>query len=146
MASKEMDLKPVVHITSGAVGPPGKRVFYLQARKGEQVVTLIVEKTQLESLAIGVEHFLEDLQERFPDLSVATGDYIEINGSPNISLSGSPEIPGGQATCALAVNMIPRVMTASPGLHTMAELPVPAAVLGDARKIVSRYQQEKHHG
>jgi 4-hydroxy-tetrahydrodipicolinate reductase len=60
---------------------------------------------------------------------VATGDSIEIIGSPGVHLAGSPEIPGGEATCALAVNMIPRVMNAAP----MADLPVPAAMLADAR-------------
>ncbi|HJM50912.1 MAG TPA: 2,4-diaminopentanoate dehydrogenase [Alphaproteobacteria bacterium] len=45
-----------------------------------------------------------------PELEgVKTGDSIEISGSPDIHLSGSPEIPGGVATEALAINMIPRV-------------------------------------
>jgi len=34
------------------------------------------------------------------------------------------------------VNMIPHVLNAAPGLHVMADLPVPAAILGDARKRV----------
>jgi len=65
---------------------------------------------------------------------VQTGDRIEIMGRPNLRLAGSPEIPGGEATAALAVNMIPHVLNAAPGLHMMADLPVPAAILGDARK------------
>lgn len=69
-----------------------------------------------------------------PDLAGAeTGDRIEIDGSPPVRLAGSPEIPGGQGTAALAVNMIPHLLNAAPGLHTMADLPVPAARLGDAR-------------
>ncbi|WP_455210295.1 2,4-diaminopentanoate dehydrogenase [Kaarinaea lacus] len=64
---------------------------------------------------------------------VATQDSIEIKGTPDIKLSGSPEIPGGIATAAIAVNSIPRVLNAPPGLHTMADLPVPAAMLADAR-------------
>ena len=68
--------------------------------------------------------------------NVITGDYIDINGEPNVHFSGSPEIPGGVATAALAVNMIPHVMNAAPGLKTMAELPVPAAFLGDVRRLV----------
>lgn len=65
---------------------------------------------------------------------VETGDSIEIVGTPNVRLAGHPEIPGGLGTIALAVNMIPRVLNARPGLHTMADLPVPAAMLGDARR------------
>lgn len=80
---------------------------------------------------------LDHPQQVHPQLEgVETGDRIEIRGSPNVCLSGSPEIPGGQATVALAVNMVPRVMNAPPGLHTMLDLPVPAALLGDARRVV----------
>lgn len=77
---------------------------------------------------------------------VETGDSIEITGTSNIRLAGTPEIPGGQGTIAIAVNMIPRVLNASPGLHTMADLPVPAAILGDARKLVHTQQQAFSHG
>ncbi len=44
----------------GALGPPGKRTFYLQARQGEALVTLIVEKMQVQALA---ERVLEVLPE-----------------------------------------------------------------------------------
>lgn len=73
-------------------------------------------------------------QQVHPQLEgVRTGDRIEILGRPGVRLSGSPEIPGGEATAALAVNMIPHVLNAAPGLHVMSDLPVPAAMLGDAR-------------
>ncbi len=76
-------------------------------------------------------------QQVHPHLAnVTTGDYIEISGSPKIAFSGSPEIPGGIGTEALAVNMIPQVINAVPGLYTMAELPVPAAIMGDVRKLI----------
>jgi len=65
---------------------------------------------------------------------VETGDVIEITGTPGVRLAGSPEIPGGLGTEALAVNMIPRVLAAAPGLHSMADLPVPAAFRGDPRQ------------
>lgn len=67
---------------------------------------------------------------------VETGDTIEITGTPNIRLTGSPEIAGGQGTAAIAVNMIPRILNAAPGLYSMVDIPVPAALLGDARKFV----------
>jgi len=73
----EIDLKPVNHITTDAIGPPGKRVFYLQGWKGDQVVTLIVEKFQVQTLTIGVEQFLGDLQQKFPDLPEASAEYNE---------------------------------------------------------------------
>ena len=69
---------------------------------------------------------------------IQTGDTIEIQGTPDIRLAGSPEIPGGQGTIALAVNMIPRLLDAAPGLHTMADLPVPAALPGEAGGSLNR--------
>ncbi len=77
MTPKEYDLKPVTRITTGAIGPVGQRVFYIQASKGEELITLIVEKQQVQSLAIGLEQFLADLDERFPDLSNAETAFIE---------------------------------------------------------------------
>jgi 4-hydroxy-tetrahydrodipicolinate reductase len=86
-------------------------------------------------------------QQIHPQLEgVETGDNIEIRGIPNVHLAGSPEIPGGTATIALAVNMIPRVLNAPPGLHTMADLPVPAAMLDDARHFVRDGFVEQRHG
>ena len=44
-ASFELDAPD--HFTAGAVGPPGQRVFYLQAREGGTLVTLKCEKEQV---------------------------------------------------------------------------------------------------
>jgi len=77
MAEKEIDLQPVNHITTDAIGQPGKRVFYLQGWQNERTVTLIVEKLQIQSLAVGVEQFLAEIQEKFPDLDDARPDYDE---------------------------------------------------------------------
>ena len=73
----EIDLNPVSHLTADAIGQPGKRVFYIQGRKGEQVVTLIVEKVQIQTLALGVDEFLSEIGKRFPDAGDASEDYDE---------------------------------------------------------------------
>lgn len=77
MPATEMDIRPVTHITTDAIGQPGKRVFYLQGWQEERTVTLIVEKIQIQSLAVGYEQFLAELQERFPDLPQAEAEYDE---------------------------------------------------------------------
>ena len=61
---------------------------------------------------------------------VETGDYISIEGTPGVSMAIRPEIPGGLGTIGVAVNMIPRIIEARPGLLTMKDMPVPAAMLG----------------
>jgi hypothetical protein len=67
MSENEIDLQPVEHITTDAIGQPGKRVFYVQGWQAERTITLIIEKVQLQSLAIGYEQFLAELHQRFPD-------------------------------------------------------------------------------
>jgi len=69
-------MNPVSRITIGAIGAPGKRVFYLQARKEEQLATVVLEKQQVQVLAIGVEQFLVDLQKRYPNLPEASAEYV----------------------------------------------------------------------
>lgn len=75
--SKLIELRPVGHITTDAIGPSGKRVFYIQAWKEDRTITLIVEKVQIQSLAVGVEQFLADVNTKFADLPDASPDYDE---------------------------------------------------------------------
>jgi uncharacterized repeat protein (TIGR03847 family) len=77
MADKEIDLHPITHITADAIGPPGKRVFYIQAWQDDRTISLIVEKFQLQSLAVAYEQFLVELHNRYPDLPEVSSDYDE---------------------------------------------------------------------
>ncbi len=73
----QIELNPVTHITTDAIGKPGQRVFYLQGQMVDQVVTLLVEKIQVQNLAVGVDHFLNELDKHFENLTPASEDYIE---------------------------------------------------------------------
>ena len=65
MPYQVFDLNPVDRLTADAIGEPGKRVFYLQARKAQRLVTLICEKEHVAALATAIEQVL---------LSLAGGD------------------------------------------------------------------------
>ncbi|MGE5654624.1 MAG: 2,4-diaminopentanoate dehydrogenase [Bacillota bacterium] len=71
---------------------------------------------------------------------VATGDYIWIDGTPPLNLTIKPEIPGGIGTIAMAVNLIPLVLQAAPGLRLMTDLPIPRAVMGDLTKTLAEIE------
>jgi 4-hydroxy-tetrahydrodipicolinate reductase len=72
-------------------------------------------------------------QQIHPELEkIETGDYINIYGKPEIHMSIKPEIAGGVATEGIAVNLIPLVVAATPGLKRMIDLPVPAALMGES--------------
>lgn len=53
-----MELDPVDRITADAIGEPGERAFCLQARKGGDLVTVLVEKQQVELLAASILEIL----------------------------------------------------------------------------------------
>src|SRR2546423_444205 len=59
--SSSFDLPEVDLFTAGAVGEPGQRVFYLQARAGARVVSLRLEKTQVSALAQYLGELISDL-------------------------------------------------------------------------------------
>src|SRR5438270_7163348 len=58
--------------------------------------------------------------------SPETYDSVEIEGSPKLSMKIAGGIHGDVATASIAVNMIPKVLNAPPGLHTMRDLPLPS--------------------
>lgn len=69
-------------------------------------------------------------------VGIQTGDYVIIKGVPNINMVNSPEVPGGIGTIAMCVNMIPIIINARAGLHSMIDLPVPRAIMGDMRDLI----------
>ena len=69
MPQEDIVLDPVDHITIDALGKPGQRIFYIQAIKGTQKITLIIEKIQLQSLLEGTNKFLDEIRKRFPEIT-----------------------------------------------------------------------------
>ena len=53
-------------------------------------------------------------------------DAVEITGTPPLKMKLAGGVHGDIATASIAVNSIPRVLTAAPGLHTMRSLPLPS--------------------
>lgn len=103
---------PYVKVEPGMVA--GCKHIGYGMRNGEAVITL------------------EHPQQIHPSAeNVETGDYIWVEGDPNLNLSIKPETPGGIGTIAVAVNMIPHVINTKPGLVTMNDLPIPRAIMGD---------------
>lgn len=72
-----IDLNPVNHITVDAIGQPGERVFYLQGKNTEQVITLLVEKFQIQTLSLAIENLMSELREKMPDIVDASPNYQE---------------------------------------------------------------------
>ena len=71
MTQFKYDLNPVDTIVADALGEPGQRTFFLQGRMGRQLVSLTLEKQEVNNLAISVLQLLQELEEKYPDLTPA---------------------------------------------------------------------------
>jgi uncharacterized repeat protein (TIGR03847 family) len=68
--SESFEMLEPDYFTTGAVGAPGQRVFYLQGRQGRTVVTLKVEKEQISALA----DYLAGMLAKLPEAGTVSGD------------------------------------------------------------------------
>lgn len=59
-----------------------------------------------------------------------TYDEVRIEGSPNLRVRAIGGYHGDIATASIVVNSLPKVIDASPGLHTMRTLPIPSFFRG----------------
>ena len=64
-------------LTTGTVGPPGQRVFYLQVRDDDFVVTLRCEKQQVAALAEYLDGLLDDLEPVPYEVGAVDLDLVE---------------------------------------------------------------------
>jgi uncharacterized repeat protein (TIGR03847 family) len=88
------DLNPVDRITADAVGEPGKRVFYLQARKGNQSVTVICEKEHVAALAMATDQVLLSLADDNADAVVEPDPAL--GGGMDLEYPLEPAFRAGQ--------------------------------------------------
>ncbi len=70
--------EPPERFVAGTVGVPGERTFFLQARGGGRLVSVVLEKVQMSLLAEKLEELLAEAHRRFgvtlPETSTAADD------------------------------------------------------------------------
>jgi uncharacterized repeat protein (TIGR03847 family) len=71
---------PPDRFVAGTVGEPGQRTFFLQARKASQVVSVVLEKVQVQVLAERLDQLLDELEER--GVAEATGAVATSDTEP----------------------------------------------------------------
>lgn len=69
---------PPDRFVAGTVGEPGQRTFFLQARKAGQVVSVVLEKIQVQVLAERLDQLLDELEERGIARAAADGDQVDV--------------------------------------------------------------------
>jgi uncharacterized repeat protein (TIGR03847 family) len=71
MMSQIIELDDVDALGAGAVGQPGARAFFIQARTESAQLTVLVEKEQVALLAAEAVAFLDRIADEYPEVPVA---------------------------------------------------------------------------
>jgi uncharacterized repeat protein (TIGR03847 family) len=70
MAGQLFDFDPPDRFVAGTVGQPGERTFYLQASGGGRLVSVALEKVQVQALAEKIDELLDEVRRRQGDDTV----------------------------------------------------------------------------
>ena len=68
MSSEIIELEDVDGLGAGAIGEPGQRAFYIQARTENTQLTVLVEKEQVDLLSTEAVAFLDKIADTYPEL------------------------------------------------------------------------------
>ncbi|HEU4919052.1 MAG TPA: DUF3090 family protein [Candidatus Limnocylindrales bacterium] len=71
---------PPDRFVAGTVGEPGNRTFFLQARKAGQLVSVVLEKVQVQVLAERLDQLLDELEAR--GITSATAGPAGVDSEP----------------------------------------------------------------
>jgi uncharacterized repeat protein (TIGR03847 family) len=81
-----IELEDVDGLGAGAVGEPGKRAFYIQARTENAQLTVLVEKEQVALLATEAVAFLDRIADEYPEISASVPDVETQLREPTVPL------------------------------------------------------------
>jgi len=68
------EFNPVERFVAGTVGAPGERTFFIQARTGSRVVSVVVEKSQVIALGERTKIMLREIKKSDPTVVVKSND------------------------------------------------------------------------
>ena len=80
MPRQIFEFDPPERFVAGAVGPPGHRAFFLQARSGDRLTSVVLEKAQVAVLAERINELLDEVARRaggsapIPETAPTEGD------------------------------------------------------------------------
>src|SRR4051812_46108950 len=88
MPRRRYTFDPPERFVAGTIGRPGDRTFFLQARDGPRVVSVVLEKTQVSVLADRLAELLAELERR--GVPVGPGGTSPIEGGEDTETLDEP--------------------------------------------------------
>ena len=86
MSAEIIELDDVDGLGTGAVGEPGQRAFYIQARTDATQLTVLVEKEQVALLAVEAVAFLDKIADDYPELPFDIPSTQSVLREPTVPL------------------------------------------------------------
>jgi uncharacterized repeat protein (TIGR03847 family) len=86
VSAEIIELDDVDGLGAGAVGEPGARAFYIQARTEHTQLTVLVEKEQVDLLATEAIAFLDKIADTYPELPFELPPTQSVLREPTVPL------------------------------------------------------------
>ncbi len=71
MTARILLFDPVERFVAGTVGQPGERTFFIQARHGARLISVSLEKSQVQALADRLIYMLREIKQSDPTIAIA---------------------------------------------------------------------------
>ena len=77
MSNHQLIFQPATILRVNAIGAPGERTFFLQGGDADRLVTLLVEKVQVQVMAVGAIRMIDGIETEQFDLEKSLARYDE---------------------------------------------------------------------
>jgi uncharacterized repeat protein (TIGR03847 family) len=98
-------MAPVIHsydpperFIAGTVGQPGQRTFFLQARAGTRMTSVVLEKQQVSVLATRIDELLDEVMNTGPETTVPAVAPVDLEDSEPLEQPIDEEFRAGTMT------------------------------------------------
>lgn len=70
MTARVLLFDPVERFVAGTVGVPGERTFFIQARTGKRLISVALEKSQVQALADRLSYMVREIKQSDPTIVI----------------------------------------------------------------------------
>lgn len=77
MSDHQHIFQPATILRLNAIGVPGERTFFLQGGDPTNLVTLLIEKVQVQMIAVGAIRILNQIEDEQPEINKTSSDFVE---------------------------------------------------------------------
>lgn len=78
MNNHQHTFQPATILRINAIGAPGERTFFLQGGDANSLITLLVEKVQIQVMAVGAIRMIDEIEAQQKGLGKTRAEYDEV--------------------------------------------------------------------